>query len=394
MRNADYKGRVESRNETRAAIPHSAFRIPHSGGVVKVLVAGGGTGGHLIPALALAQALRQARSDIEPVLVGAERGIEAHVLPRYPFRHHLLPLEPIYRRTWWNNVRSLLTAGRAWRAVGRVLEAEQPVIVIGTGGYAAGPVVWRAQRRGLPTVLQEQNAFPGLAPRWLARRARQIHLGFPETRERLRVGSHTAVFALGNPIRVPEPGSRDAALVALGLAPERSTLLVFGGSQGARAINYAVAGALERRLLDEVNVIWGTGTAHVDALARYAVAGRVVVRGFFDRMAPVYRAADLVVARAGAMTVAELCAWGKASILVPLPSAAADHQAHNAAALAEAGAAIHLSEPRLTPYTLVQEVTALVAARARLESLGSRAQGRGHPDAAREIVSKILTLIP
>jgi len=303
-------------------------------------------------------------------------------------------MQPIYRRTWWNNVRSLLTAGRAWRAVGRVLDAEQPVIVIGTGGYAAGPVVWRAQRRGLPTVLQEQNAFPGLATRWLARRARQIHLGFPETRERLRVGSHTAVFALGNPIRVPEPGSRDAALVALGLAPERSTLLVFGGSQGARAINYAVAGALERRLLDEVNVIWGTGTAHVDALARYAVAGRVVVRGFFDRMAPVYRAADLVVARAGAMTVAELCAWGKASILVPLPSAAADHQTHNAAALAEAGAAIHLSEPRLTPYTLAQEVTALVADRARLESLGSRAQGRGHPDAAREIVSKILTLIP
>ena len=397
MRSAECKWRVEAASEARAAIPHSAFRIPHSvwwGVGLRILLAGGGTGGHLMPALALAQALQQARPDVEPVLVGAARGIEAQVLPRYPFRHHLLPMEPIYRRTWWNNVRSLLTAGRAWRAVGRVLDAEQPVIVLGTGGYAAGPVVWRAQRRGLPTVLQEQNAFPGLATRWLARRARQIHLGFPETRERLRVGSHTAVFALGNPIRVPEPGSRDAALVALGLAPERPTLLVFGGSQGARAINYAVAGALERRLLDEVNVIWGTGTAHVDALARYAVAGRVVVRGFFDRMAPVYRAADLVVARAGAMTVAELCAWGKASILVPLPSAAADHQTHNAAALAEAGAAIHLSEPRLTPYTLAQEVTALVADPARLESLGSRARGRGHPDAAREIVSKILTLIP
>ena len=360
---------------------------------MRVLLAGGGTGGHLMPALALAQALRQARPDIEPVLVGAERGIEAHVLPRYPFRHHLLPLEPIYRRTWWNNVRSLLTAGRAWRAVGRVLEAEQPVIVIGTGGYAAGPVVWRAQRRGLPTVLQEQNAFPGLATRWLARRARQVHLGFPEARELLRVGPRTAVFALGNPIRAPEPGSRDAARDALGLAPERPTLLVFGGSQGARAINYAVAGALERSLLDEVNVIWGTGTAHVDALARYTVAGRVVVRGFFDRMAPVYRAADLVVARAGAMTVAELCAWGKPSILVPLPSAAADHQTRNAAALSAAGAAIHLSEERLTPYTLAYEVTTLVADRARLESLGTLARGRGHPDAAREIMSKILTLI-
>src|SRR5437762_1310695 len=322
---------------------------------MRVLLAGGGTGGHLMPALALAQALQDAGKGIEPVLVGAERGIEAQVLPRYPFRHHLLPMEPIYRRTWWNNVRALVTAGRAWRAVGRVLDAEQPVIVVGTGGYAAGPVVWRAQQRGLPTVLQEQNAFPGLATRWLARRARQVHLGFPEARERLRVGPRTAVFALGNPIRVPEPGSREAAVVELGLLPTRPTLLVFGGSQGARAINYAVASALERRLLDEVNVVWGTGTAHADALARYAVPGRVVVRGFFDPIAPAYRAADLVVSRAGAMTVAELCAWGKPSILVPLPTAAADHQTRNASALAAVGAAIQLSEEPLSPVPLAKE---------------------------------------
>ena len=375
---------------------YSAFRIPTSaiGAPMKVLIAGGGTGGHLMPALALAQALQDAGKGIEPVLVGAERGIEAQVLPRYPFRHHLLPMEPIYRRTWWNNVRALGTAGRAWRAVGRVLDAERPAIVVGTGGYAAGPVVWRAQRRRIPTVLQEQNAFPGLATRWLARQARQVHLGFPEAGKLLRVGPRTAVFALGNPIREPEPGNRDAAVAELGLVPSRPTLLVFGGSQGARAINYALAGALERRLLDGVNVVWGTGTAQADALARYAVAGRVVVRGFFDPMAPVYRAADIVVARAGAMTVAELCAWGKPSILVPLPTAAADHQTRNAAALAAAGAAIQLPEERLTPYTLAQEVTSLVGDGARLESLGTLARGRGHPDAAREIVSKILTLIP
>src|ERR1041384_8258543 len=149
---------------------NSAFRIPHSAlrEAMRVLLAGGGTGGHLMPALALAQARGDAGRGIEPVLVGAERGIEAQVLPRYPFRHHLLPMEPIYRRTWWNNVRALVTVGGAWRAVGRVLDAEQPVIVIGTGGYAAGPVVWRAQQRGLPTVPQEQNAFPGLAGWWFA----------------------------------------------------------------------------------------------------------------------------------------------------------------------------------------------------------------------------------
>src|SRR2546428_8780464 len=211
MRNAEYTGRVESRNETRAAIPHSTFRIPHLGGVVKVLLAGGGTGGHLMPALALAQALQDAGKGIEPVLVGAERGIEAQVLPHYPFRHHLLPMEPIYRRTWWYNVRWLLIAGRAWRAVGRVLDAERPAIVVGTGGYAAGPVVWRAQRRRIPTVLQEQNAFPGLATRWLARRARQVDPGVPEAGTLPPVGPRSAVVALWQPNPEPGPGDPDRA---------------------------------------------------------------------------------------------------------------------------------------------------------------------------------------
>src|SRR5258708_26291997 len=163
-----------------------------------------------MPALALAQILGDAGRGIEPVLVGAEGGIEAQVLPRYPFRHHLLPMEAICRRTWWNNVRWLLIAGRAWRAVGRVLDAERPAIVVGTGGYAAGPVVWRAQRRRIPTVLQEQNAFPGLATRWLARGARQVPIGFPGAGELLRGGSPTARVAPGNPIREASPGEREA----------------------------------------------------------------------------------------------------------------------------------------------------------------------------------------
>ena len=361
---------------------------------VKVLLAGGGTGGHLMPALALAQAMREARPDVEPVLVGAERGIEAQVLPRYPFPFHLLPIEPIYRRTWWKNVRWVLIAGRVWRAVGRVLEAEQPAIVVGTGGYAAGPVVWRAQRADIPTALVEENAYPGVTTRWLARGARQVHLGFPEASARLATGPTTQVFTLGNPVRSPATGEGDrlAVLADLGLSPDRPTLLVFGGSQGARAINYAVAGALERRLLDGMNVLWGTGEAQAAAFIGYAVPGRVVVRGFFDPMTTAYRAADLVVARAGAMTLAELCAWGKPSILVPLPTAAADHQTQNALALAAAGAAIHLAEADLRPHTFAESVRSLLGDQDRLAAVSANARARGHPDAAREIVSKILTL--
>lgn len=363
--------------------------------VGKILIAGGGTGGHLMPALGLAEALVRARPDLEPVLVGAERGIEAQVLPRYPYRFHLLPLEPVYRHRWWRNARWPAIAWRAWRAVGRLLDAERPMIVIGTGGYASAPILWRAQRRGWITALQEQNAFPGLATRWLARRARQIHLGFPEARARLSPGRATEVCCLGNPIRPPLPGDRAAALEALGLdvAAPRPTLLVVGGSQGARALNYALAGALEHRLLADVNVLWGAGTAHESGLAGYAVRGRVVVRGFFDPMADAYRVADLVVARAGAMTVAEVCAWGKPSVLVPLPTAAADHQTFNAAAMAAAGAAVHLPERELDANRLVREVRELLGDPRRRESLAAAARSRGHPNAAQEVVSKIMTLV-
>jgi len=360
---------------------------------VKLLFAGGGTGGHLMPALALAEALARLRPDVEPVLVGSERGIEKEILPHYPFRHHLLPFEPIYRRTWWRNLRWPFLAWRILRGVRRVLAEEQPAIVVGTGGYAAGPVLWSAQRAAIPTVLQEQDARPGLATRWLARRAAQIHLGFPEAQSRLRPGPRTAVFTLGNPIRPPEPGDRGAALQRLGLDPQRPTVLCFGGSQGARALNYALAGIVEHGLLRDVNVLWGTGTGHAANFAAHARPGRVVVRGFFDPMTDPYRAADLVVCRAGAMTVAELCAWGKPSILVPLPTAAADHQTHNARALADAGAAVLLVERNLSPPSLARLITDLLTDRARLAGLAQKARGRGHPEAARDVVSRILTLV-
>src|SRR2546428_6513240 len=138
---------------------------------MRVLLAGGGTGGHRMPALALAKALSEARADVEPVLVGAERGIEAQLLPRSPFPFALLPIEPIYRSRWWKNLRWPLIAGRVWRSVGRVLDAQRPAVVIGTGGYAAGPGGGGAARVGLPTLLQEAKAFPRPTPRLLPQRA-------------------------------------------------------------------------------------------------------------------------------------------------------------------------------------------------------------------------------
>ena len=360
---------------------------------MKILIAGGGTGGHLTPALALADAFRKARPELEVMLVGAERGIEAQVLPRHPYPFTLLPLHPIYRHAWWKNLQWPVLAVSLWRKIGALLAETHPVLVVGTGGYASGPVVYHAQRSGIPTAIQESDAFPGIATRWLAGNARQIHLGFPEARERIRPGPETQVFAFGNPIKPPEPGDRGAAVRDLGLDPDRPTVLVFGGGQGARAINYAVAGALEHGHLEGVNLIWGTGSANFGELSGYAKPGRVVAQGYFDPMTPVYRAADLVVSRAGAVTIAEVCAWGKASVLIPLPTAAANHQVENARALASAGAAVMLEESGLTPQSLARTIGDLVADAGRRESLAAAARGRGHPNSSQEVVSQLLTLI-
>ena len=358
---------------------------------MKILIAGGGTGGHLMPALALARVATDAGHEV--VLVGAARGIEARVLPRHPFRFHLLPIEPLYRRQWWRNLLLPLMWLRATRSSERVLRDEQPQLVIGTGGYAAGPIVLRAQQSGIPTVLQEQNAFPGITTRWLARRARQIHLGFPEARERLSVGPLTKVFVFGNPITPPGRVDAHAARAEFGLTARERTVFVFGGSQGARALNETVAGAIGRGLLSDVNLLWGTGTAHEERYAPLAVPGRIVVRGFLDPIASAYAAADLVIARAGAMTVSELCAWGKPSILVPLPTAAADHQTFNARALASAGAGVLLLESELAPESFAKTVSALAHDSERLADLGETARKRGHPNAARSIIGKALELL-
>jgi len=205
-------------------------------------------------------------------------------------------------------------------------------------------------------------------------------------------GAHTQVFVFGNPITPPARVDPAAARAEFGVTAERRTVLVFGGSQGARALNETIARVLQRGLLGDLNLLWGTGTMHLDRYAPLAVPGRVVIRGFFEPIGTAYAAADLVVARAGAMTVAELCAWGKPSVLVPLPSAAADHQTFNARALANAGASVLLLEREFTPEAFSKTVGGLVHDDQRLDALARSARGRGHPNAARTIMEKVLEL--
>ena len=358
-----------------------------------ILIAGGGTGGHLTPALAIAAAIEAMGVGLEPVLVGAMRGVEATILPTRDFRYHLLPSEPIYRRAWWRNIRWPLLAGRLLRGVDELLEAERPAAVLGTGGYASAPVVWRAAHRGLPTAVQEQNAYPGLATRWLSRRVRHVYLGLPEARRLLRFGTRTEVFDTGNPIVPPTPERKLEATRMFGLTPGMPVVLVTGGSQGALALNRAVAGWLDAGGPDSIAIIWVTGRGTYDEFARFHRPPHVRVVDFLDPMADGYAVADLVVSRAGMITVAELCAWGLPSILIPLPTAAADHQTHNARVLAEAGASQMLAQSALSPSSLADAVKRLLSDHGTRNAMADRARARGKPQAAAEIVSNLLTLV-
>jgi UDP-N-acetylglucosamine--N-acetylmuramyl-(pentapeptide) pyrophosphoryl-undecaprenol N-acetylglucosamine transferase len=358
--------------------------------MTRVLIAGGGTGGHLMPALAIAQTLRERAPDVEPVLVGAVRGVEAAILPSRDFRFHLLPSEPIYRRTWWKNARWPLIAGRLLRQVAWVFAEERPAAVLGTGGYASAPVVWWAARQGIPTAVQEQNAYPGLATRLLSRRVRHVYLGLPEAKSRLRFGAGPRC-SINSPIAPPTPALRERWNSST--SGTRPVVLVTGGSQAALAINRAVAGWLDAAGPVGADLLWVTGRGTHEEFAPRHRPPAVQVIDFLDPMADGYAVADLVVSRAGMITVAELCAWGLASVLVPLPTAAADHQTHNALVLAEAGASVLLPQSELTPTSLAGIVGALLTDRVRRDAMAACALARGRPRAAAEIVSRLLTLV-
>ncbi len=360
-----------------------------------VLFTGGGTGGHLMPALAIAEQMTRLDPTIRPFFIGARRGLEASVLPHRPWPYELLPLEPIWRRRWWRNARLPFALLASLRAIRRILGEHKPALVVGTGGYVAGPVVWAAMNRGVPAVLLEVNAYPGIATRWLSKRARQVHLGFPEARQRLRFGPHTEVFDSGNPIPPPpspKPAKSDAKQ-KLGFAPERPLVFVTGGSQGALAINLAVAGALEAgKLPGDASLLWQCGQGSFERFARFRETVRVEVEAFIDPVSDAYAAADLVVARSGG-TVASLAAWGLPAILIPLPSAAAGHQLSNARAAAEAGAAIVLEQSKLTPQSLAETVNSLLKDPAGMAHLAVGAARRARPNAATEIATRALQIV-
>lgn len=361
---------------------------------MRVLFAGGGTGGHLYPGLAIARAMKTLSAEVDPFFVGARRGIEKDVLPKTEFPYELLDLHPLYRSRPWENWKTLRGAISAWSAIGRIVHASPPAVVVGTGGYASGLALGYARLHGIPYVVQEQNSFPGLTTRFFARHARQVHLGFPEAASRLHPGGSTQVMDTGNPIERPPAvlPDRGASRSHWGFpASPGRVMLVYGGSQGSKAINDVVAEWIRRGLPDGLFIIWATGPkTHADyaALENH----RVRIRPYLSPVSEAYAAADFALSRGGAMATAELCAWGIPPIIVPLPTAAADHQTANARALSAAGAGEFIPQSDLSPDTLDAAVKRLLNTPGLIEERAKAVLTRARPHAAETIARSILSL--
>lgn len=376
---------------------------PSSGGTVAVF-SGGGTGGHLYPALALASGLQRLCPEVRPFFVGSQRGLEARILPERGFDHLLLPVRGFRRGVVLENLGVLAGLVRSLVLVGDAFLRLRPRMVVVTGGFAAGPAGIVAGLMGIPLALQEQNAQPGLTSRVLSRWSRQIHLAFPEARDLLPRRARLRVRISGNPIRTPSHTDRGKARTHFGLDPEGKVVLVVGGSQGSRALNRAVlemveglvAGSLERP--SDLQLLWGTGPANLDDVLRGLEAlgnpSWVRAKGYFHEIPLALDAADLAVSRSGAMTTSELLAWGLPAVLVPLPTAAADHQSRNAESLERAGAAVHLPEARLSASTLWGVVGPVLSDPDRLRAMGRAALEGSKPDAAMNIAQDLAALLP
>ncbi len=355
----------------------------------RLMLVGGGTGGHVFPAVAVAEAWLREVPEGEVVFVGSPKGLEARVVPELGYEFVAVEARRLKNAGAAERLKSLLRMPLAIAKGMRLVRRLNPQVVLGVGGYVSGPVVLAAALSGRPCAVAEQNARPGLTNRILSRFARRIYTAFPEAAQRLPAGR---VRELGNPVR----GVILEAAAQATPAGSTQRILVLGGSQGALALNRKLPPAFAALAArhPELQVRHQTGRGKADEVrAAYAELGfEAQVDEFIEDVAGAITDADLVVARAGATTVAELACIGRPALFVPFPYAADDHQAANAASLVEAGAALMEREETLSPERLIDCLEGLLSDPAALAEMGRKAQGRGRPQAASAIVADLRDL--
>ncbi|MFZ5517808.1 MAG: undecaprenyldiphospho-muramoylpentapeptide beta-N-acetylglucosaminyltransferase [Candidatus Zhuqueibacterota bacterium] len=362
----------------------------------RIVISGGGTGGHVYPGIAIAQAVRQTLPGVEITFVGVKNRIEEKIVPREGYPLKTIHVEYIARKLSLKSFTFIFSL-----LVGLVqsilfLIRYRPHVVVGTGGYVCGPVVYAAHLLGIPTLIQEQNSYPGITTKILASRVDEIHLAFEEARHHLKKVRDDSKFKItGNPVRMSTGGiSRAEALAKFGLDTAKKTLLLFGGSQGAAALNKAMLETLPL-LATDIQLIWQTGESDFEPMKRACAAlpHRLYIQPFIYTMSEAYACADLAFCRSGAITIAELVQSGLPAIFVPLPHAAEGHQEKNARVLMDAGAAEMILQKDLTPTLLADRIRRLIFDEEKLSKIKANSQKFYHPSSAKMIADSVIRLM-
>ena len=368
---------------------------------MKVIMTGGGTGGHIYPAIAIAEEIKRRDTDAEIIFVGTNHGMEKDIVPRYGYELKFITVSGLNRKKLWKNVQTVRDLKKGTNEARAVIREFQPDLVIGTGGYVCGPMVRTAASMGIRTYIHEQNAFPGVTNKLLAPDVDIVFAAVPAAVEKLGAPEKTQV--VGNPVR-PEvfekAGERDAIRAQLG-AGDRTVILSFGGSLGARRVNEVVADlcAWEQKEHKPVLHIHATGQYGVELFQNlekekgFAPGESLVVKEYINNMPELLAAADLVISRAGALTLAELEAEGRAAILIPSPNVAENHQYYNAMELQKAGAAVVIEEKDLTGEKLVSTVSGLLAEPGKLAVMGKNARTLSVDDSLDRIADALMKLV-
>ncbi len=363
---------------------------------IRVVISGGGTGGHVYPGIAIANELQKLLPGAEITFVGVKNRIEAKIVPREGYPLKTIHVQYFSRKIGIKTLIFFFSLKIGFIQSFLFLLRHKPDIVIGTGGFVSGPVVYAASLLGIPTLIQEQNSYPGITPRLLASKAKRIHLAFEEAIQFLNKVKEKNKFRItGNPVRLnAEKFDRHSALKKFGLDKNKRTLILFGGSQGANALNKVLLETLPQ-LSTDIQIIWQTGepdyTKTKTAVEKFP--HKIYIQPFIYNMADAYVAADLAFCRAGAITIAELMQMKVPSILVPYPFAAEAHQEKNATVLVEADAAEKILQQDLTPTILKQKIEKLIFDEKKLAAIRENCNKFDYKNAAEEIAKSALELI-
>lgn len=364
---------------------------PH---IKRVLISGGGTGGHIFPAISIANALRRRFPAVDILFVGADNRMEMERVPAAGYPIEGLSISGFDRKNLFRNIGVLIRLRRALAKAKSIVRSYKPDIAIGVGGYASGPTLKAAQRLGVPTLIQEQNSYAGVTNKLLAKKAGRICVAY-DGMERFFPADR--IVMTGNPVRkalLDNTMSQEEAKESLGFDPSRPLVLIVGGSLGARTINESVAASVDSLTENGVQLLWQTGKSYAQSEAVKASEGRdgVTATTFITEMDRAYRAADLVVSRAGAGSISELQLLGKAAILVPSPNVAEDHQRKNAMALVEHGAAVMIPDDECRSR-LAGEIKSLITDSDRRKTLSDNIRSMALRDSDEKIVDTVLELL-